>query len=118
MMLDLDHSIIRSKCLWMLYKILHLFPSQEREDIIMEFFEAHFYEYTLSVVFLTISFFLCYSIQVLLPLVMERAHADQLSAPLLGVPTLHRVDREAGFEPSRTTTQLALLNVWIFRNAI
>lgn len=34
MLLDLDHGMSTAKCLWLLYKILHIIPFQQRSQIL------------------------------------------------------------------------------------
>ena len=43
MLMDLDHAISGSKCLWMLYKILHIFPLDSRWILVEHLFGERFY---------------------------------------------------------------------------
>ena len=42
-MLDQDHLILRTKCLWMIYKSLHLFPAEAKEELISLIVNKYFY---------------------------------------------------------------------------
>ena len=42
-LLEQDHLILRSKCLWMIYKSLHLFPAEAKEELINLIVNKYFY---------------------------------------------------------------------------
>lgn len=46
LLLDLDHGMSTAKCIWFLYKILHVIPLSERTKIIQKILNAkNFYKY-------------------------------------------------------------------------
>ncbi|CAI2367220.1 unnamed protein product [Moneuplotes crassus] len=52
-LLDQDHLILRTKCLWMIYKSLHLFPAEAKEElinmIVTKYFNKLFFNWSFNV---------------------------------------------------------------------
>lgn len=52
-LLDQDHLILRTKCLWMIYKSLHLFPAEAKEElinmIVTKYFNKLFFNWSWNV---------------------------------------------------------------------
>jgi hypothetical protein len=46
LLMDLDHGMSTAKCIWFLYRILHVIPMQERSKLILKILNAkNFYKY-------------------------------------------------------------------------